>query len=243
MNAFGITDKGNVRAVNQDAFDLFTDPEKDQALLVLCDGMGGEKAGEIASSMACSRFMAHGREAFSGSVVPLSVDIAREAAAWANLSVYDKAYTDERCSGMGTTLVAAVINRSDAAVVNVGDSRCYWLAEGQLQQVTRDHSWVQEQVDMGTISRSEARSHPRKNLITRAVGLQRRIRSDIFRIDLREGDRLLLCSDGLSNLLTEEEIRRILSADDSEERICRQLLRLALQRGAPDNVTVLVLRR
>ena len=243
MNAYGITDKGKVRAVNQDTFDLSVETEKDRAVLVLCDGMGGEKAGEIASSMACGRFMTHVKEAFTAEIVPLSVDIARESAAWANLSVYDRAYTDESCSGMGTTLVAAVINGSDAAVVNVGDSRCYWLAEGLLQQVTRDHSWVQEQVDSGTISRSEARSHPRKNLITRAVGLQRRIRSDIFRIDLRKGDMLLLCSDGLSNLLTEDEIRQVLSESISEEKMCEKFLRMALQRGAPDNVTVLVLRR
>ncbi len=243
MNAFGITDKGKVRSINQDTFDLHVDRERERAVLALCDGMGGEKAGEIASNMACSRFMSHVLEAFAADIVPLSVDIARESAAWANLSVYDRAYSDDSCSGMGTTLVAAVINGMDAAVVNIGDSRCYWLADNQLQQITRDHSWVQEQVDRGAISPDEARSHPRKNLITRAVGLQRRIRSDIFRIDLREGDRLLLCSDGLSNLLSEAEIAALLSREESMEDICLRFLNLALQRGAPDNVTVLILQR
>ena len=98
MNAFGITDRGMVRSINQDAFDLYIDSEKDRAVLTLCDGMGGEKAGEIASSMACSRFMSHSEEAFSEDIVPLSVDIARESAAWANLCVYDRAYSDDRGS-------------------------------------------------------------------------------------------------------------------------------------------------
>lgn len=243
MIAFGITDKGKVRSINQDTFNLHIDPDKDRAVLTLCDGMGGEKAGEIASSMACSRFMSHALEAFDESIVPLSVDIARESAAWANLCVYDRAYSDDACSGMGTTLVAAVINGMDAAVVNVGDSRCYWMAEGQLQQITRDHSWVQEQVDMGLITPDEAKSHPRKNLITRALGLQRRIRSDIFRIDLQRGDTLLLCSDGLSNLLSEQEITETLTTEESVQTACRRLLQTALRRGAPDNVTVLILRR
>ena len=243
MIAFGITDKGKVRSINQDTFNLHIDPDKDRAVLTLCDGMGGEKAGEIASSMACSRFMSHALEAFDESIVPLSVDIARESAAWANLCVYGRAYSDDACSGMGTTLVAAVINGMDAAVVNVGDSRCYWMAEGQLQQITRDHSWVQEQVDMGLITPDEAKSHPRKNLITRALGLQRRIRSDIFRIDLQRGDTLLLCSDGLSNLLSEQEITETLTTEESVQTACRRLLQTALRRGAPDNVTVLILRR
>ena len=147
------------------------------------------------------------------------------------------------CLGMGTTLVAAVVNGTDTAVVNVGDSRCYWLAEGQLLQVTRDHSWVQELVDQGEISADEARSHPRRNLITRALGLQRRSRSDIYRLDFQENDSLLLCSDGLSNLVTEQEMTSVLAEEEDIQASCGRLLELALQRGAPDNVTVLILRR
>ena len=173
----------------------------------------------------------------------LSEDFQIEAAAWANLQVYDRANRDENCRGMGTTLVAVVVSADDTVIVNVGDSRCYWLAEGQLLQVTRNHSLVQEMVDQGMISGDEARSHPRKNVITRAVGVERRIRTDVFRIDLRPGDKLLLCSDGLSNQVTEQEIADLLKRTKTPEATCETLVSLALQRGAPDNVTVLLLHR
>lgn len=243
MKAYGITDKGRVRQVNQDAFLFDVQEEQDRSVAVLCDGMGGERAGEVASELAARTFMEHTLKAFSAPETPLAVDIARESTAWANLHVFDKANRDSVLNGMGTTLVAAVINGRDAAVVNVGDSRCYWLAEGQLQQVTRDHSWVQEMVDKGALTFDEARSHPRKNLITRAVGRQRRLRSDIFRLDLRRGDMLLFCSDGLSNLVGEDEIAACLLSASEPETKCRQLLQTALDRGAPDNVTILLLLR
>ena len=242
MTIFGLTDKGMVRAVNQDAYRVLDLPEQGAAVMVLCDGMGGEKAGEVASALAVDAFVEYARQRFAEPEPPLSVDVAREAAAWANLQVYDRSVRDDACRGMGTTLVAAVITREDAVIVNVGDSRCYWLAEGQLQQVTRDHSLVQEMVDQGMIDREESRSHPRKNLITRALGLERRIRSDVFRIDLRGGDMLLLCSDGLSNQVTEREIAGVLLKEPDEKSAAEKLVSLALERGAPDNVTVLVLR-
>lgn len=243
MNVQGITDKGVVREINQDAYGFSVEEERDHAVVVLCDGMGGERAGEIASDLASRFFLEYALKSLDLPEPMLAVDAAREATAWANLHVYDRANRDDSCSGMGTTLVAAVINGSDAAVVNVGDSRCYWLAEGQLQQVTRDHSWVQDMVDRGVISSGEARSHPRKNLITRSIGHQRRIRSDIFRIDLRPGDMLLLCSDGLSNLVTESELTAVLAADSDLKGKCGALLNMALERGAPDNVTAVILRR
>ena len=243
MKAYGITDTGKVRQVNQDSFLYDVQEAQDRAVAVLCDGMGGEQAGEVASQLAASAFMEHSLKAFASPDTPLAVDIARESAAWANLHVFDQANRSSDYNGMGTTLVAAVVNGHDAAVVNVGDSRCYWLAEGQLQQVTRDHSWVQEMVDQGVLTPGEARSHPRKNLITRAVGHQRRIRSDIFRLDLRRGDILLFCSDGLSNLLKEDEIAKCLLSTVDLSQKCQQLLQTALDRGAPDNVTILVLQR
>lgn len=241
MNIFGITDKGKVRVDNQDALRFWADTGR--AIAVVCDGMGGENAGEVASAIAAEAFFTFAQNALAETVPPLAVDIVRQAAAYANLQVYDRANRDEACRGMGTTLVAAVVNETDCAVVNVGDSRCYWAAEGQLVQVTRDHSWVQELVDRGTISSDEARSHPRRNLITRALGLQRRTESDIYRLDVMEGDTLLLCSDGLSNQLTGQEIISALTAFADPETACGQLLALALDRGAPDNVTVLMLRR
>ena len=144
---------------------------------------------------------------------------------------------------MGTTLVALMVRKSEAVLVNVGDSRGYWFAEGHIQQVTRDHSHVQELVDRGIITQGEARSHPRRNLITRAVGLERRIVTDIFRLDLRPGDRVLLCSDGLSNLVSEAELSAALAEEQDLPTCCQTLLAMALERGAPDNVTIVILER
>lgn len=243
MTIYGTTDRGMVRAVNQDAYRVLEESQSGCSAIVLCDGMGGVHGGEVASAAAVDAFVEYASRRFAEPTAPLAVDVAREAAAWANLQVYDRASRDESLRGMGTTLVAAVITPEDAVVVNVGDSRCYWLAEGQLQQVTRDHSLVQEMVDQGMIDSEQARSHPRKNLITRAVGLERRIRSDVYRLDLRQGDVLLLCSDGLSNLLTDREITGVLLQETDVKDAGDRLVAIALERGAPDNVTVLLLRR
>ena len=240
MNAFGITDKGKVRSANQDAYRLSLSPDGEYVLAALCDGMGGVHGGEIASAVAADSFMQYAEDMLRREPKSDAAQVLREAAAYANLKVYDRAFRDESCRGMGTTLVAALVRPEDAAVVNIGDSRCYWLADGQLQ---RDHSLVQSMVDRGLITEDEARSHPRKNVIMRAVGLERTIRSDIFRLDIRPGDALLLCSDGLSNLVDAGEMESLLLASSDDDAVCRELLRMALDRGAPDNVTLALVRR
>ena len=242
MNAFGITDKGKVRTANQDSFRIRVAPKGNCVLAAICDGMGGVHGGEIASTIAAEAFMQYAEDMLQQPEND-AAQIIREAAAYANLKVYDRAFRDERCQGMGTTLVAALVRADDAAVVNIGDSRCYWLADGQLQQVTRDHSLVQSMVDRGLITETEARSHPRRNVIMRAVGLERTIRSDIFRLDMHPGDALLLCSDGLSNLIGTDEMESLLLLQNDDGAVCRKLLDLALERGAPDNVTLVLVRR
>ncbi len=243
MNAFGITDKGKVRSVNQDSYHLSIAPNGEYVLAALCDGMGGVHGGEIASTIAADSFMQYAEDMLRSEPTSEATQILREATAYANAKVYDRAFRDDSCRGMGTTLVAALVRPDDATVVNIGDSRCYWLADGQLQQVTRDHSLVQNMVDRGLITEEEARSHPRKNVIMRAVGLERTIRSDIFRLDIRSGDALLLCSDGLSNLVSSGEMESLLLANSDDDVVCRELLRMALERGAPDNVTLALVRR
>ena len=250
MNAFGITDKGKVRSANQDAYRLSLSPDGEYVLAALCDGMGGVHGGEIASAVAADSFMQYAEDMLRREPKSDAAQVLREAAAYANLKVYDRAFRDESCRGMGTTLVAALVRPEDAAVVNIGDSRCYWLADGQLQQVTRDHSLVQSMVDRGLITEDEARSHPRKNVIMRAVGLERTIRSDIFRLDIRPGDALLLCSDGLSNLVDAGETalaaRSMLAAPGMEQkavlrRAWRQLSDLEVADGElPDNETAMI---
>ena len=243
MRSYGITDTGMVRAVNQDAFSIVEAPEGALCLAVLCDGMGGARGGEIASAMAVEAFVETAREDLARTEWLDIADIAREAASVANLRVYDRAYREESLRGMGTTLVGAILREKEAVIVNIGDSRCYWMANGKIQQVTRDHSHVQDLVENGVITAKDARSHPRKNLITRAVGIERRVRSDIFRLDLREGDKLLLCSDGLSNLLEEDELADILENESNGKSACRRMMDTALRRGAPDNVTIVLLER
>ena len=243
MKVYGISDKGRVRSVNQDAYRIDENPDGALCIAVLCDGMGGARGGEVASALAAEHFLFTAREDLSRTEWLDIADIAREAAAVANLNVYDRAFRNEELRGMGTTLVGAIVREKDAVVVNIGDSRCYWMANGQIQQVTRDHSHVQELVETGVITEQEARSHPRRNLITRAVGVGRRIRSDIFRLDLHAGDRLLLCSDGLSNMVEEKEIADVLNREEYGMAACRRLLDMALDRGAPDNVTCVLMER
>lgn len=241
MTAYGLSDRGIVRANNQDTFRIISFPEEEKFIAVLCDGMGGVHGGEIASRIAAEAFCAYTEEILADTDAPELAAVGREAASYANLKVYDRAQRDESLLGMGTTLVAVILRNDEAVMVNIGDSRGYWLTGGRIQQVTRDHSHVQDLMDQGIITKGEARSHPHRNLITRAVGVRDRIRSDIFRLDLHSGDRLLLCSDGLSNMVTEEEIAEVLREEEDLKKCCERLLSIAMDRGAPDNVTVTIL--
>jgi len=243
MTVFGMTDRGILREENQDSFRIYDSPQDNSAVAVLCDGMGGVHGGQRASEIASDAFLCYVCDGLSATLKPETSTVGREAVAYANLKVFDEACRHEALRGMGTTLVAAIHSGDNTTVLNVGDSRCYWIADGQIQQVTRDHSLVQDLLEQGKITEGEARSHPRKNVITRAIGTQRFTRCDLFRVDLREGDKLLLCSDGLSNLLTEEELLSFVDSTDLPAHICEQLIEQALSKGAPDNVTVILMCR
>lgn len=244
MNAFGITDKGKVRSANQDAYRLSLSPDGEYVLAALCDGQGGVHGGEIASAVAADSFMQYAEDMLRREPKSDAAQVLREAAAYANLKVYDRAFRDESCRGMGTTLVAAACaSRKTLPSSTSATAGATGWRTASSQQVTRDHSLVQSMVDRGLITEDEARSHPRKNVIMRAVGLERTIRSDIFRLDIRPGDALLLCSDGLSNLVDAGEMEFLLLASSDDDAVCRELLRMALDRGAPDNVTLALVRR
>lgn len=239
MKVFGMTDRGKVRRENQDSFRI--DYPDGKTLLLVCDGMGGVNGGAVASDTACEAFLFNLHLALSKADIPEDAVLLSEAASYANISVYDRARTDKDCEGMGTTLVAALVTGDECSIVNVGDSRAYLLRDGECSQITRDHSLVEEMVQRGLISRDEARHHPRKNVITRAVGLGYRMKSDSFALTLREGDRILLCSDGLSNVAEDGEIAQIVFSTEDAETACGLLLQKALERGAPDNVTAALL--
>jgi protein phosphatase len=244
MELYGITDRGKVRKINQDVCQTHYDEGKKIALLVVCDGMGGAKAGDVASQMAAETFM----QTVTGHLTPEStiIDITQymtTAVKQANEAVYEKSLSDADCAGMGTTLVAAAVTPAGAVIVNVGDSRAYHITGSKITQITKDHSVVEDMIDRGDLTRSEASSHPSRNLITRVLGTAAESEPDFFFNNLATGDFLLLCSDGLSNVVPEQTIKNVVTAGSDIQDICRRLIDLAVERGAPDNVTAVLLRR
>ena len=242
MRAWSLTDQGRVRKQNQDAcsylqFGLGDGTEILAA--VVCDGMGGAKAGNIASEIAVETFMEELRKDF---YAPSVTDVQMLCAVkTANRLIYEKAQSDPDYEGMGTTLVAAVTDGSHVTVANVGDSRCYLIRDGGIQQLTKDHSVVEDMVDRGEIERADAWKHPRRNYITRALGAEEQVECDLFFRDLEPGDVLLLCSDGLSGVVNPQELLFEVVYGGELETAAERMVNIALERGAPDNVTALIL--
>ncbi|MEG0035092.1 MAG: Stp1/IreP family PP2C-type Ser/Thr phosphatase [Oscillospiraceae bacterium] len=244
MKGYTITDIGKVRSENQDCVRFVQNALSSVNILALCDGMGGAKSGSVASDIALGAFIAQTTEILSDKKKNEKLtEAVRLAAELANSAVFDRGASDLACEGMGTTLVAAVLKGKECCIVNVGDSRAYLISGGTISQITRDHSFVEDMVARGTITREQARNHPRKNVITRALGAEETVECDIFTPELKRNDLLLLCSDGLSNTLTDEEIFNITEKSKNLTDIGKQLLDLALLRGAPDNVTIGLLRK
>ena len=244
MKVFGITHRGAVREENQDNFRISFSEKSDLLTAVLCDGMGGAQAGSLASTIAADTFMSHAANSLDLSSTASDMrEILSEATNYANIKVYDRSFSDLTCIGMGSTLVGLLINGKRACVANVGDSRAYFIGKRTIEQITQDHSLVEEMIARGKLSRSEAKNHPKKNIITRAIGVEASVTSDIFDVKFSVGNRILICSDGLSNLVSPEEIRMISSNNDDLEKVCNALLELALKRGAPDNVTIVLVER
>lgn len=243
MRGSGVTDKGMVRAENQDCYQLEIMNDSRRAVAVLCDGMGGAQAGSVASSIAAESFMTHIKACFASGDAEEGelTGMVQEACDYANIRVYDRSFAAFDCMGMGTTLVGALIQGETGIVVNVGDSRAYQISDGEITQITRDHSLVEELVQCGAITREEAKTHPNRNVITRALGAEQRVQCDLFGITFREGDQILLCSDGLSNLVSEAEM--LAASSEGPDRMTENLLQMALGRGASDNVTVVVLQQ
>ena len=238
MDVWGITHRGVVRQQNQDAF-ATRKLEDGRIIAVVCDGMGGARAGNVASTMAVELFM----DQFAREPGESDQERLQAAAALANREVFQRSSSDQDCAGMGTTLVAALAGQEEAVILNEGDSRAYHINEGGIALVTRDHSLVEDMVERGELTRDQARNHPHKNLITRALGAEPVLLADCFRQSLLPGDYLLLCSDGLSNVVTEQEMLYEVIHGGEDESCCQRLLDIALHRGAPDNVTAVLIRR
>ena len=241
MQIFGITDRGCVRTENQDSFRFLQADDLSWSVAVLCDGMGGVHGGQVASQLAAELFMDTAAQKLRDGDADALPVLLRESAAAANEGVFKRSLADPACSGMGTTLVAVITRSGETAIANIGDSRCYWLRDGRIRQVTRDHSLVRDLVERGVITEAEAQNHPRKNIITRAVGLDSKVKCDVFLPQLQKEDQLLLCSDGLSNMVSQGEILDIILCHESLEDACNALLSRALECGAPDNVTIVLM--
>lgn len=237
MQVWGLTDPGCVRKQNQDAYHIER-LDRNTMLCVVCDGMGGAKSGNIASSLASDVFVQEVRRSWNASMEREKLDqMLQGAVKLANFTVFDQAAQFEEFDGMGTTLVAVLIKGRHVTVVNVGDSRAYCIDDDGIRQLTRDHSLVQMMVDRGELTPEMARTYPGKNLITRAIGTEPTVLSDIFHLDVKKGDFLLLCSDGLSNMMDEQEMLFEVVHGVKKQFCCERLLNIAKNRGAPDNVT------
>ena len=244
MEFWGLTDSGKVRQNNQDVFRTLCDEKLDAALFVVCDGMGGANAGNIASELAADTFVEYMTGFFAQATKPSDASMKMaDAVIAANRAVYEKSLSDSEFAGMGTTLVAVLVSPQGEVVANIGDSRLYHITKSKVYQVTKDHSVVEDMIDRGDLTRAEARSHPNKNLITRALGTCQEEEPDVFFLDIYIGDYLLLCSDGLSNMVSESEFLFELQNSASVRKSCENLVELALSRGAPDNVTAIIFKK
>ena len=247
MKSFGLTDKGKVRKDNQDCFIIEKCQSKACMIVALCDGMGGAKAGGIASQLSNKAFVSYVYAKLT-SRISRTVDYRRilsDACAEANGVSYEYSHFDEAFNGMGTTIVGGVIlSNGIGHIINVGDSRAYLISgrSDAISQITRDHSLVEDLLEHGVITAEQAKTHPQRNIITRAVGTDSQVEADYFNFELSIGDVLLLCSDGLSNTISDEEMLEAAKQHREPEDLCRALMELALSRGARDNVTVLAVK-
>ena len=242
MQFWGLTDPGCIRKQNQDTY-MIEQLDRSSAIFVVCDGMGGAKSGNVASSLAADVFVQEIKRSFSSMMDREKTDhMLREAVRLANFTVYDQAQQIEEFEGMGTTLVAVLVRGKKATVINVGDSRAYGINQEGIYQLSTDHSVVQMMVDRGELTPEAAKNYPGKNLITRAIGTESVAMSDIFHTDVAKGDFLLLCSDGLSNMMDDQEILFEVVHGADPAQCCQRLLDIAKNRGAPDNVTSVLIK-
>lgn len=239
MNYYGKTDIGKKRAENQDCFGY---KELDSmTLLAVCDGMGGANGGATASKLALDSFLAICERDLAKDMPENQIrNVLSLAASDANSAVFKAAKQNPELSGMGSTLVAALVTETDSFIVNVGDSRAYTLACGELEQVSHDHSYVQFLLDLGKITPEEAEVHPEKNVITKAVGVSETLKADVDRLEIENPSYILLCSDGLTGRVKDDEIKAVLSEASSVEAKVDKLVDMANENGGDDNITVLI---
>lgn len=233
------TDIGKVRSTNQDAF--FSCELSDGAVFaIVCDGMGGANAGNIASETAVKRITEYTVNSYRSKLDSIGIEkLLKNAFLSANIEIYDMALKNPDLHGMGTTAVAVLLKKNTAIVAHIGDSRAYKIAEG-ITQITTDHSVVQSLIEGGKLTPEEAKFHPRKNVITRAIGVEENISVDLDAVSLNEGEHLLLCTDGLTNFIDAEGIKEIFDKY-KPEKVPQKLIDIANKGGGSDNITVVLI--
>ena len=248
LQIVSITDPGRVRGHNEDC----VESRPELGIVVLADGMGGYNAGEVASGMATSLIASGLAQTWTKEVLgkldragamSLSQEVLQTQVGKANTAIYEAAQKDPQCAGMGTTLVACVFFDNFLTVGHIGDSRLYRMRNDALEQITRDHSLLQEQIDSGLITKEDARSSHNKNLVTRALGIDPEVDAEIHSYDVQEGDIYLLCSDGLNDMIEDDEIQMTLIALRSNlDLSAQQLVQAANDAGGRDNISVMLVK-
>lgn len=241
MHAVGLTDVGRVRSINQDSFHLI----KEKNISIVADGMGGHAAGDQASKIAVKTitdildaYDFSEEEGESGMSVE---ELVRYSLQEANEQILLASLSNQHLQGMGTTAIVAVESKGKLFIGHVGDSRTYLIRNQKISQITEDHSVVQQLVKAGAISEAEAEVHPYKNVITRCLGMQANVEPDTLEMVLEPGDRILMCSDGLSNMVSDATMEQFVNESETPELTCQKLIDLANENGGTDNITAVLL--
>lgn len=239
---YGIfTSEGLKRRINEDYYGIIKGDENLCDVFIIADGMGGHQAGEVASKMAVVLSIAYMRDSITKDMTKEEIEEKlREIIKKVNGEIYKVAEEDPTKYGMGTTLVIAVVTSTCFVVANIGDSRLYILESGKLKRITTDHSYVEELKQKGSISEEDAKTHPRRNLLTRVVGYFKDVDADIYECDRNSTDKVLMCTDGLVNMVSDQKIEEILKEEDDLQKIARTLVTEANKNGGIDNTTVIV---
>lgn len=242
MDVYGASDVGRVRGLNEDSFCIYgLDEQSSSGFCILSDGMGGHNAGEVASQKTV-QFVAEllrDKLGLDSEAIPIEMT---KAVKDANVKVFQMACSNQNQRGMGATLVLAVVLEDVVYLANVGDSRAYAYRNGELMQITKDHSVVEEMLMSGSITPEEAKVHPQRNIITRAIGTDPSVEPDLFEYDYLPGDMLLLCSDGLSGMVDEARIIEIIESKDDTRETVSALIEAANENGGQDNITAICIR-
>lgn len=240
MEGYFLTHQGKVRSHNEDSGGIYYNTNE-QILAVIADGMGGHQAGDVASEMATSIIQKRWEETKGFQNPEKAEEWLSTVISELNESIFDHALKNNECEGMGTTVVAAICTKEFITIAHIGDSRCYIFNENGFMQITEDHSLVNELIRAGQITKDDAEYHPRKNVLIKALGTEKSVAEDLQSIGWEEGNKLLLCSDGLTNKITDEELKEFIQSGKDIQEVGAEMIQLANDRGGEDNISLIIL--